>query len=164
MSAQDPVTKARMSTGLRIVFGVSLALNLLVVGAVAGVWLRISGGAAPGVAERVGLGRALLMELPREDRRALRKSLRQKMDRVSLRHVRINQELEALLRAEPFDTDAMVELMQQQTKALETGQMAMRESWINILSEMSHAERVAYADRLSEAFSRRRHRDASKHN
>lgn len=134
-----------------LLFG-SLALNLLVVGLIAGAALRMSGwGIGPPVR---GLGPALYRELPREDRRALRQTLRtaggdamSPGDQARL--------LSAALRAEPFDPDALEALINQQAEALQLYQFEVQRKWLAQVAEMSPAERNAYADRLEESLQRR---------
>lgn len=150
MTDRTPTAKPRMTTGLRIVFGLSLALNVLVIGALVGVWLRHDGpDAQPGA--RAGIGKVLYQELSQEDRQLLRRELRDSVDRRLLRSVRIGPELDAALRAEEFDVEAVRGLMERQASALQTGQMAMREGWLELLAGMSREDRLAYADRLKNA-------------
>ena len=60
-------------------------------------------------------------------------------------------ELYDALRADPFDPEAINQLMDRQAQAQRTGQAAMRAGWIEVLSQMSTAERIAYAERLRQA-------------
>ncbi len=150
MAKESPADKPKLSLGLRVIFGLSIALNLLVVGALVGAGLRPD---PPGrdFGARMSLGRVLYKELPREDRRTLRREVRQRVDRETLRQANVASELYDALRAEPFDPDAINQLMDRQAQAQRTGQAAMRESWIEVLSGMSAAERIAYAERLRQA-------------
>ena len=155
MSDTEKPAKSRMSLGLRIVFGLSLALNLLVVAAVGGAWLRHGApprdGAMPG-----GVAQLLYWELPREDRRALRRNLRQNLDRSLVMQTRVAPELIEVLRAEPFEPTALHDLLSQQSSALKIAQDTMRAGWLEIMEGMSQEERLAYADRLSEALRKSR--------
>jgi uncharacterized membrane protein len=155
MADVDQSGKQRMSSGLRIVLVVSLALNLLVIGAVGGALYRF-GGLGDRAAEAVGTGRALYRALPHAERRALRRDLRQALDREALRTARIGPQLDSLLRAESFDADAVNALLVTQAQALQTGQAVMRAGWLDVVAGMSQAERIAYADRLKEVMSRRK--------
>jgi uncharacterized membrane protein len=143
-----------MSRGIRIVFVLSLALNLLVVGTLAGAWLR-HGPPDREFSSRGAIGKVLYRELSRQERRAMRERLRESVDRSVLRQMRVGPELDALLRAEPFEPEAVRVLMDRQARALMTGQNAMRDGWIEILSQMSPEGRQAYADRLKAALDRR---------
>ncbi len=130
----------------------SLALNLLVVGVVAGAVLRMSGwGIGP---PPRALGPALYRELPRDDRRALRQTLRdagsnamRPSDQASL--------LSAALRSDPFDPTALEALITQQAEARQAYQFEVQRKWLARVSEMSQADRIAYADRLEESLQRR---------
>ncbi len=155
MTEPSASSKPGLSRGLRIVFGLSLALNLLIVGALAGAWLR---GAGPGSGPepRASIARLLYSELPREDRRAMRNYVRDTVDRTVLRQARVGPELEAALRAEPFDETAVRALMDRQATAMATGQRAMRDAWLRRLQDMSPQERAAYADRLREGMKKLR--------
>lgn len=147
--ASQPV-KPKLSLGLRVVFGVSLALNLLVVGALVGASLR-PGPLLRDMQPRADLGRVLYKELPREERRALRREVRKTVDRNILRQASVASELYEALRADPFDPDVVRQLMDRQARALQMGQSAMRDGWLNVLSRMTAEERMAYAERLREA-------------
>jgi len=150
MSDASDTAKPKLSLGLRIVFGLSLALNLLVVGALVGAILR-PGPLLRDMEPRVTLGRVLYKELPREERRALRREVRQNVGRDTLRQASVAPQLYAALRADPFDPDAVRQLMDRQAQALQVGQSAMRDGWLTVLSRMTLEERVAYADRLRDA-------------
>ena len=152
MTTPTPPKKPRLSTGLRIVFGLSLALNLLIVGIVAGFLLR--GGPVRDLSAGMQTGRMLYRELPKENREVLRRALRTNVDRTVLQSARIGPELNAALRAEPFDPDALIVLLDRQADALRAGQEVMRDQWLGIVTEMSPEERATYADRLHEAAKR----------
>jgi len=148
-------TKLRMPLWVRFVLAVSLALNLLVIGAIGGAFMRF-GGPPGAMNERMSIGRALYGALPKEDRRALRATRRQSVDRGTMRQTRIWPELDAALRADPFVPATVETLLLQHAAALDKRQSAMRAGWLTILSEMTEAERVAYADRLQEHRDKRR--------
>lgn len=155
MTESDQPAKPRLSRGLRFVFGLSLALNLLVVAAVGGAWLRHGGppreGTMPG-----GMAQLLYWELSREDRRALRRNLRQKLDRSLVMQTRVAPELLEVLRAEPFELAALQDLLSQHSSALQIAQDTMRSEWLAIMEGMNREERLVYADRLSEALKKSR--------
>jgi len=143
----DP--KPRLSLTLRVVFALSLGLNLLVAGVVAGAWWR----GAPHDGPRAGGPAALYLALPREERRALRAELRGTIDRDSL-HLRAP--LMAALRADPFDPGALAATLAAQSDALAQAQTRMRALWLDRIAAMSPAERAAYADRLQAVWERQR--------
>lgn len=149
MCDETQIEKPRLSVGLRVVFGLSLALNLLIVGALVGAWLRPD---PPGRDfDGRSLGRVLYKELPREERRVLRREVRQKVDREIIRQASVATELYAALRADPFDPEVIRQLMDRQARALQMGQTAMRDGWLEVLTQMTPSERMAYAERLRQA-------------
>ncbi len=157
--------KRRRWTGMRVMLAVSLALNLLVVGAVAGaLW---SGG-GPG---RIGgidpdgrrgplreIGNApFVRALEPADRRALLTALRDegatlRQNRAALR--RSFQALVAALRADPFDPDALQRLFDNQRDAAQIQQRTGERLILERLSAMTQDQRAAYADRLDAALKR----------
>ena len=147
-----------MSRGAKILLFGSLALNLLIVGVIAGVVL--TGG--PGndrreVRSDVG-GFTLVRALPRDARAELRKRFEAK--RANLRESGngspSKQDILATLRATPFDPQAFAELVSSQTRSLaERGRLG-QEALVEQVAEMTDDERRAYADDVEDAFSRRR--------
>jgi hypothetical protein len=148
-----------MSRGLRILFFGSLALNLLIAGLVIGV--VFSGG--PGkdrhsVRSDVG-GFTLVRALPREARAELRarfETKRSAHEKSGGGPPPSQEEILDSLRAMPFDRQAFAEVVSTQTRSLaERGRLG-QEALVEQVSEMSDDARRAYADRVEEAFSRRR--------
>lgn len=160
MRETEPRNTVRMSGKMRLLLGVSLALNLLVIGAIGGVFLRPSGPPG-GLEDRIGMVRALYGALPREDRRALRQTVRQGVDNSTLQEIRIGPALYEALRADPFDAAAVDALMTRQSAALNRGHAKLRAGWLEIVSQMSPAERLAYSDRLREIMEKRRKRSGT---
>lgn len=148
--AEQTDPKPRLSLTLRVIFALSLALNLLVVGLVAGVWWR---GGPPDGARIGGQAAALYRALPGEDRRALRAEMRGTIDRGRLR---IRDPLIAALKADPFDPAAVAAILVAQSDAQAQAQMRMRALWLDRIAAMSPAERAAYADRLEADWTRHR--------
>lgn len=143
----DP--KPRLSLTLRVVFALSLALNLLVAGVVIGAWWR--GGLHDGP-RAGGTAAALYLALPREERRALRAELRSTIDRDSLR---LRDPLMAALRADPFEPEAVAALLVAQSDAMAQAQTRMRALWLDRIAGMSPQDRAAYADRLQAVWARK---------
>lgn len=149
-------TASRTPAWLRIVLFVSLALNLLVVGIVAGHALRDEPrGRVPRV-DRIG--GPMTFALSEEDRREIGHALR--------RYYRENrpsrQEIEAqyrgvidVLRADPFEPQLVEQAFARQraasTERMEIGQTLLMER----LTSMTSDERKAFADRLEEGLKRR---------
>ncbi|EAR49427.1 hypothetical protein OG2516_15209 [Oceanicola granulosus HTCC2516] len=138
---------------MRIVLLLSLALNLAVVGLVAGAALSGKRFAPPRYDLSLGPIGAALSE---EDRRAIGARLRDQPGLPSGPRARrrMMEEMLAVLRSDPFDPAPLAEAMAQHrarsAAVLEAGQAALLER----LAAMSPAERAALADRL-EAGARR---------
>lgn len=147
---ETPLPRSGAPRWMRLVLVVSLALNLLVIGAVAGAAIT-GGGPWRGMEAHGGpMARALTPE----DRRILRqRSLEARGDLRDGRraHRAAMQELVTLLRATPFDAEA-VEAQMRVVRVMLGERMAQGQSLLlDRLSDMTPAERAAYADRLAEA-------------
>lgn len=141
---------------------VSLAVNLLIVGMVAG-WMI-----SPNRAERADrldrsvrsvMGEPFLRALPEEHRRALVRDVLSEGARLRENRAALRARFEALLaalRAEPFDPAAVRDLFAQQREVALKRQRVGEDLLLKRLSEMSAAERAAYADRLARALRRLR--------
>ena len=134
---------------VRIALAVSVALNLAVVGVVAGAALK-HGGSGHEMERDIGFG-PFSEALSREDRRALRGQILQRAP--ELRSVRKEmqadtQSLLAVLRAEPFDAAGLAAVMETQRARmagrLEVGQAVLRD----FLIAMTPEARKDFADRL----------------
>ncbi|TMV08011.1 periplasmic heavy metal sensor [Ruegeria sediminis] len=148
MSEEKPKTRR----WLPILLGLSLALNLLVVGVVLGTAMRFRGG--EGMRHAPSFGPVLYRALPEEDRKALRGQLRR--DHEASSHER-REDFEALadaLRAVPFDPDAVQVLIGAQAAHRAETHMALNRAWLERVSAMSDAQRAAYAERVEEAVER----------
>lgn len=157
MTDQSSATPPKSSRRLRIALAVSVALNLAVVGAVAGAMLRDGHGMRSAMVRDLGFG-PFAEALRPEDRAALRDALfaRAPEIRENRRQMRQDaQALLALLRSDPLDAEALHRLMGSQhsrmTAQLELGQTLLQE----FLIAMPAPERKAFADRLDEGL---RHR------
>ena len=146
---------SRVRPWLRIVLGVSLALNLAVAGLALGAAIRFGG---PDRARPpLPLGAVLYRELPREDRRALRDDrLGTRPERAERRRAEAAQ-LDAALRAVPFDPTSIEAFLEAQSRQRNALEQALRAAWLTRVSEMSDTARAAYADRLAEAMARHEH-------
>lgn len=134
---------------VRIALAVSVALNLAVVGVVAGAALK-HGGSGHEMERDIGFG-PFSDALSREDRRALRGQILQRAP--ELRSVRKEtqadtQSLLVALRAEPFDAAGLTAVMETQRARmagrLELGQTVLRD----FLIAMTPEARKDFADRL----------------
>ena len=143
----------RLSLTLRIVFALSLALNLLVIGAIAGAWWR---GGPPGGPGQVGQVAALYRALPDDVRRSLRGEMRGVTDRDDLRAMRARGPLLAALRADPFDPAAVEAILAAQAQTMGEMHRRMRAAWLDRVAAMTPQERAAYAERVDAEWQRRR--------
>lgn len=164
-SGMPGATVPKRRLWLRIVFGLSLALNLLVLGVAVGAALRFGG---PDGARRPPpvVGAALYRELPRDDRRAFRQAMEKSPQARGPGRKEVAGQIAALLRASPFDISALQALLDDQAAQRGQWQKAASQALIAQLARMDPQERAAYADRVEEALSRsgqrgRKHRSRS---
>ena len=137
----------------KVLLIVSLALNACFIGLIVGVKLtqdELRPQRAP-----IAQGSLYLRALSHEDRRALGKSLRsyhtremRQMDRAGYENALL------LLRAIPFDAEAMENLMEDQTKASEERLNFAIKALVTRLAAMNNAERAEFADALEQALNR----------
>ena len=137
---------------VKIVLALSLALNLLVVGIVAGVWWRGAPHDHPRLAGARG-GMALIAALDRAERRDIFRELRRSggLDRSGARLDAA--EVLAALRAEPPQIDRLGALIDAQSARGQARQVRMRDALLARIGEMSAEDRRRYADRLEEIWS-----------
>ncbi|MEY4871132.1 MAG: hypothetical protein RLZZ563_462 [Pseudomonadota bacterium] len=146
--------------GLRVALAVSVALNLLILGLVAGAVLR-DGGPHGRMVRDLDFG-PFTEALTPEDRDALRRDfLRQAPDLRDMRR-QMRDDFATLLealRAEPFDVEALRGVVANQgdrmAARLELGQDLM----LARIAAMTPAERAAFADRLERRLERGPQRD-----
>lgn len=159
--------KAMKSTGMqrkwRIALGVSLALNLLVLGAVAGSVWRHNAHDARG--PKSGTNSSFAIPYLR----ALPKPARQQMREIAMRggsdqkgyhanRVKMQREVTAAIRAEPFDAQALKRVVSdQRDRALERDAQ-FQQAWLSVIEGMDTAARQAYADKLDAMMARRKGR------
>lgn len=149
--------KSNKSKWVKPVLAVSLALNLLVAGAVGGaVWRHGSEHDARGGAHsRAGEARSerggsfiMLRALERDDRRAILRSLKSGSGADTFSPRAHMQTMLEVLRAEPLEPAKMDALIATQQAAGLRRQEALALAWRDTVVGMTQAERVAYADRL----------------
>lgn len=150
-----PAAPARSGRGLRIALGLSLAVNLLILGLVAGAALH-------GPPDRSKMERDLNFgpfaeALRPEDRRALRREILQRAPELRESRDRMRLDLAGLLealRADPFDPVRLEAVMNAQQERL-AGQIALGANVIrDYLTGLDAAERRAFADRLEHSLNR----------
>ena len=146
---------SRTPLWLRIVLLVSLAANLLVLGAVAGHVLRDEPrGRVPRV-DRVEA--PMTFALSREDRREIGRALRKeyKENRPSRQEIQAEYRgIIAALRADPFDPEVVAASLARQRQTAQSRVESGHELLLQRLTAMTPAERRAFADRLGEGLKR----------
>ena len=149
---------------LKWALGLSLALNLIVVGFLAGAAMRFSGKSwsdrRPGP-ELLISGAPFVRALPHDAKRALGRKLRREETDMPTRAERraLYTGMIEILRTEPFDPDAISAIFATQARTAQTLQSRAQAGWIEIVSAMTAAERAEVASRLEEALTRRRDKD-----
>jgi len=155
----DPNPPAQSSTGrlMRVLLAVSLAVNLLVFGAIGTAYFTWGHGAHPHNAR--GIGGPLTRALDREDRRAIGREMRRAFRAGGHGGARKRPDFKALiadLRASPFDPDKVEARLTLHRAILgermEMGQRLLLER----LAGMSDAERADFADRVESHLEKRR--------
>ena len=140
----------------RILLVVSLALNLLVIGVVAGAVMRFGGGDRFGGPPPRG-GLIYFREMPRAAQKDIRAAAREGFR--SRDEDRAAQMVDVLdvLRAAPFVAADLRDIMATQSQAFQANQMRLTDIWIGHLEVMTDEERRAYADRVEKAAKRPHH-------
>jgi len=158
----EQAPRRRAPRWMRLLLLVSLALNLLVVGSVVGMALRLGGPRGPDGPPPQSIGSLLYRELPREDRRELRSDSRRIIGQARpgerMSPDEELAEIDAGLRADPFDPSALDSVLNEHGMWLAAQHQGFQEAWLTHVADMTRAERAAYADRLQEAFERRKQR------
>lgn len=159
MSEESTPSPPRAPLWVRVTLGLSLAVNLLIVGVIVGAVLGRDRDGGP--ADRLRAARDLapppfVLALEPEGRRALIREFRESAPkRQSRSEVRARlRGILAELRSESFDADAVAALLADQRDRGTVQQAAGAEVFVRHLSAMSDEERRAYADRLEAALRR----------
>lgn len=142
---EEPAVR-RAPRWMKILLTGSLAVNLLVVGVVAGAAWRFSKAPQGGGGPRDGF--AVIAALERDDRRAVLKELRQEGRQARAQARDDMARLLDVLRSPTLDPDALDALMLSQITRGKTMQDTVRAAWSARVTAMSAQERAAYADRL----------------
>jgi len=154
----DDTTKKR--SWLPIALAASLALNLLVVGVVAGTIWRVRDGDDARIPP--GFAPALYRALPDMDRRDLRRELTARHSERSRLQIEDFAALDKALRAVPFDPKAVEQVLMRQVQATAEMQEALSRKWLARISAMSDAARARYADKLEDMLKKGRHHKRKK--
>lgn len=162
---KDPATAAKSSstvTGtrlwVRVLLGLSLAVNFAIAGVVLGAVLR--GNDRMSEVRELGFG-PFSRALDEEDRRALRRAFLDSQPDLKDSRRQMRNDMQALLdvlRADPFDQGAAQAVLANGTERgrerAELGQRLILER----LTAMTQAQRQAFADRLESGLNTRSHR------
>jgi uncharacterized membrane protein len=147
----DPQSSPRDGRLMRLLLVASLALNLLVVGLVAGWALRHGGDRHPPRLEMAG--GPLTRALSPEDRHEIAREMRETWRAADGGRADLRDNYDALvadLRAVPFDANQVADRMRQHRARFAVRFEMGQEVLVRHLTEMSDADRRAYADRLEE--------------
>ena len=134
----------------KILFGISLALNLLIVGAIGGAILRVGKGP---MAKHHASGFLYMRALNFEDKKALRKEIfRNKNSRKIIREKEHSSYISAvkILKKDPFDRKAFEDLLDEQTKHSKSRQSSARVALVTQITGMTKEERLIYSERLED--------------
>jgi uncharacterized membrane protein len=147
--AAVPAGKPGAGKGLRIALGVSVALNLLVAGLVAGAVLR-DGGPRDRMLRDLDFG-PFTEALSGADRDALRREFVARSGGFRDMRDEMRADFDALLRAlrvEPFDVEAVRGLLAGQQARVQERLMLGQDLLLERLAAMSPTARAEFADRL----------------
>lgn len=160
-TTEQPTPRRRWLVPLLIA---SLALNLLVAGAILGRSLspetqrgkdRVAGPI------RSVVGEPFVRALTREDRQALLADIRKEGPRIRENRESLRDRVEAFLtalRSEPFEPEVVRQLMEEQRSVAQGRQELGEVLLLNRLGAMTAEQRSAYADRLAKGLKNLRRR------
>ena len=152
---ENETSKRPVGRGLKWALGLSLALNLVIVGFLAGAVLRHAGDDRKDRGPTLqSYGAPFVRALPRDAKHKLRAALRKELPSRQDRR-RLYEKLLETLRADDFDAEAARDVFATQTDAAQSVQERAQNAWIALVSDMTVAERAAVADRLEETLKRR---------
>jgi uncharacterized membrane protein len=145
----EPVSAMKMKLWLRLVLFGSLALNLLVVGLFAGSLMhRGKPHKGPRMDAVTPYARALEQEQRREMSQQLRRSYLKQSKAQRGEIVAGYERALAILRADRFDASQMQQVLEQQQAASHARRAQGQGIMLQVLSDMTPAQRLAFADRL----------------
>lgn len=160
---QAPKPARRSGRWVRVLLFVSLALNLLILGAVAGAVMgqrpdRAGGPPSASLVRDLGLG-PYMLALQSDDRKAIRSAAGGERGtdlhagRRAMRSA--YEETIVVLRAETLDSERLLVLIQQQAEAADVGRQLGQRLLVERISRMSLSERHKVAERLETHLKRR---------
>ena len=134
----------------KILFGISLAINLLIIGALGGALSRA--GKGPMIQHRAS-GLLYIRALNFEDKKVLRKKLfRNKDSRKIIRAKEHSSYSSAvkILKKDPFDRKAFEDLLDEQTRYSKSKPSSARAALVAQIANMTKEERLVYSQRLED--------------
>jgi len=156
--AQTPIPRARPSRKLRWALGLSLAMNLVVLGLIIGASYRFKDADMRFRGPQThSYATAYVRALPASERRAFRRSLHGVgggLPGPAQRRAHFEKVLNAL-RAENFDAQQVQGVLDTQAEAALGIQKAAQRVWLGKVRDMTVSDRAAYADRLEEILEQR---------
>jgi len=153
MQTPDQKPNTGLRPWLRVVFGLSLALNLLVVGVVVGSALKWGGKEHGPGARMEQMGGPLTRALSHRDRREIGHEMRQEFGKARGAQAERRAALEAMvadLRAERFDREAIAGHFARQRAVLNERMAFGQGLMLERIEQMSAEDRAAFADRLEQ--------------
>lgn len=138
---------------MRWALALSLGVNLLILGLVAGAAYRFDGPHGRSGGSMRSYGTPYIMALPEDTRRGMFRELRRdQQDRSMSRAARRAQYDAALeiLRSDAFDPVRLAAVLQDQRDAALDVQQLVEQAWLAEIGQMDADARAAYADRLQE--------------
>lgn len=161
MAQTDQNTSARSPLWMRWALGLSLALNLLVVGLAVGAAFRI-GDVRMLRPPPPSASNAMFRELPRKARKQFTEDVRAAEGLRPIRRRDEADEIAAAMRAVPFDAARMGAVLEGYASARQAWQQAINRAWVARLSDMTDAERASLSDRMQSWSKRRSERHKSR--
>jgi len=153
----EPKIRRRCPLWVKIVLTLSLAINLLIAGVVAGFALR--GGPLGGKGPSMGYAMPYVIALPPEDRRDVFEAVRNNRDLPGRGARRgVYRDMISTLQTTPFDRAAVETLLDRQAAGVEAVQAVAQGTWLDKIDKMSDAERADYAERVRHVLDRGKRR------
>ena len=134
----------------KFLFGISLALNLLIVGAFGGAMLRV--GKGPMVKHRAS-GYLYMRALNFDDKKTLRKELFKNKDSRKIIRAKERSSYSSavkILKKDPFDRKAFEDLLDEQTEYSKSRPSSARAALVTHIENMTKEERSIYSMRLED--------------
>ncbi len=131
----------------RVVLVVSLCLNLALIGMIAGA--AFSGKAMGGPPSRVSFGLGPVTDaLDRDDRRAIAREVRGRMGNRVARRADMQSLVDVLI-ADPFDPDALHDLIRSQSQQAAEVVSSAQAAFVMRVNNMTPDQRAALAQRIT---------------